>query len=277
MGQFLTKNGLSHVWLTLKSKLNAKVDKVDGKQLSTNDYTTAEKNKLAGLSNYSHPTSAGNKHIPAGGAAGKILGWASDGTAQWVDDKNTTYGDATQSAHGLMTAADKTKLDGIAAGANKYVHPSYTAAAAGLYKVTVDASGHVSATTAVAKSDITALGIPSTNTTYGAASQSANGLMSAADKKKLDGFGAASSYATMTYVGQQISAAGHISKSIVQTLPAVKDAKDNVIYMIKKATPDGSNLYDEYMLISGALEKIGDTKTVIDDITNEEIDAILAS
>lgn len=277
MGQFLTKDGLSHVWLTLKSKLNAKVDKVDGKQLSTNDYTTAEKNKLAGLSNYSHPTSAGNKHIPAGGAAGKILGWASDGTAQWVDDKNTTYGDATQSVHGLMTAADKTKLDGIAAGANKYVHPSYTAAAAGLYKVTVDASGHVSATTAVAKSDITALGIPSTNTTYGAASQSANGLMSAADKKKLDGFGAASSYATMTYVGQQISAAGHISKSIVQTLPAVKDAKDNVIYMIKKATPDGSNLYDEYMLISGALEKIGDTKTVIDEITNEEIDAILAS
>ena len=277
MGQFLTKDGLSHVWLTIKGKLNAKVDKVDGKQLSTNDYTTAEKNKLAGLSNYTHPTSAGNKHIPAGGAAGKILGWASDGTAQWVDDKNTTYGDATQSAHGLMTAADKTKLDGIAAGANKYIHPSYTAAAAGLYKVTGDASGHVSATTAVAKSDITALGIPSTNTTYGAASQSANGLMSAADKKKLDGFGAASSYATMTYVGQQISAAGHISKSIVQTLPAVKDAKDNVIYMIKKATPDGSNLYDEYMLISGALEKIGDTKTVIDEITNEEIDAILAS
>ena len=277
MGQFLTKNGLSHVWLTLKSKLNAKVDKVEGKQLSSNDYTTVEKNKLAGLSNYSHPTSAGNKHIPAGGAAGKILGWASDGTAQWVDDKDTTYGDATQSAHGLMTAADKTKLDGIAAGANKYIHPSYTAAAAGLYKVTVDASGHVSATTAVAKSDITALGIPSTNTTYSAATQSANGLMSAADKKKLDGFGAASSYATMTYVGQQISAAGHISKSIVETLPAVKDAKDNIIYMIKKATPDGSNLYDEYMLISGALEKIGDTKTVIDELTNEEIDAILAS
>ena len=277
MGQFLTKDGLSHVWLTLKSKLNAKVDKVDGKQLSTNDYTTAEKNKLAGLSNYSHPTSAGNKHIPAGGAAGKILGWASDGTAQWVDDKNTTYDDATQSAHGLMTAADKTKLDGIAAGANKYIHPSYTAAAAGLYKVTVDSSGHVSATTAVAKSDITALGIPSTNTTYSAATQSTNGLMSAADKKKLDSFGAANTYATMTYVGQQISAAGHISKSIVQTLPAVKDAKDNVIYMIKKATPDGSNLYDEYMLISGALEKIGDTKTVIDEITNEEIDAILAS
>lgn len=245
MGQFLTKNGLRHVWLTLKSKLNAKVDKVDGKQLSTNDYTTAEKNKLAGLSNYTHPTSAGNKHIPAGGAAGKILGWASDGTAQWVDDKNTTYG----AFKGATSSAD---------GGSGLV-PTPKAANAGQYL----------------KGDGT-WGTP-TDTTYNDVTQSANGLMSAADKKKLDGFGAASSYATMTYVGQQISAAGHISKSIVQTLPAVKDAKDNVIYMIKKATPDGSNLYDEYMLISGALEKIGDTKTVIDDITNEEIDAILAS
>lgn len=199
---FLDLDGLSHLVQWFKGQLGGKVDKVEGKQLSSNDYTTAEKNKLAGLSNYSHPTTSGNKHIPAGGAAGKILGWASDGTAQWVDD---------------------------------------------------------------------------TNTTYSAATQSANGLMSAADKKKLDGFGAASSYATMTYVGQQISAAGHISKSIVETLPAVKDAKDNVIYMIKKATPDGSNLYDEYMLISGALEKIGDTKTVIEAITNTQIDTILAS
>ena len=30
----------------------SKVDKVEGKQLSTEDYTTAEKSKLAGLSNY---------------------------------------------------------------------------------------------------------------------------------------------------------------------------------------------------------------------------------
>jgi hypothetical protein len=32
---------------------------------------------------------------------------------------NTTYNDVTQSAHGLMTAADKKKLDGIASGATK--------------------------------------------------------------------------------------------------------------------------------------------------------------
>ena len=34
------------------SELNSKVDKVEGKQLSTNDYTTAEKNKLSNLQNF---------------------------------------------------------------------------------------------------------------------------------------------------------------------------------------------------------------------------------
>ena len=38
--------------LATKTELNTKVDKVAGKQLSTNDYTTVEKNKLAGLTNY---------------------------------------------------------------------------------------------------------------------------------------------------------------------------------------------------------------------------------
>ena len=428
---WLDYDGLLYFWQKIKAKLDGKVDKVSGKGLSTNDYTTGEKNKLAGLSNYTHPTtsgnkhipsggqagqflkwsadgtavwaadnnttysamtgatadaagksglvptpdkgkqgqylrgdgtwatptnttygnattsaaglmsssdkskldgiaagannyvhptSAGNKHVPAGGASGQILGWSADGTAKWVNERdttysafkgatssaagsaglvpapgtanagqylkgdgtwgtptNTTYNDATQSAHGLMTAADKTKLDGIATGANKYVHPAYTAKDAGLYKVTVDATGHVSAATAVVKADITALGIPATNTTYSKATTSADGLMSSTDKAKLDAFGAASTYATTTYVGQQISAAGHIKKSIVETLPAVADAKDNIIYMVKKTTPDGSNLYDEYMLISGAMEKIGDTKTVIEAITNTQIDTILAS
>lgn len=277
MGPVLTKDSLSHIWAKLKPMFEGKVDKVDGKGLSTNDYTTAEKNKLSGLSNYTHPTTSGNKHIPAGGKSGQVVGWSADGTGTWVDQKDTTYGVVTDSAPGLMSAAEHTKLAGIAAGANNYSHPTYTAKTSGLYKVTVDGTGHVSATAAVSKSDITALGIPSTNTTYNNATSSVDGLMSKADKAKLDAFGSASTYATQTYVGQQISAAGHISKSIVESLPAVKDAKDNVIYMIKKAAPDGSNLYDEYMLISGALEKIGDTKTVIDEITNEEIDAILAS
>ncbi len=85
------------------------------------------------------------------------------------------------------TAAEKKKLAGIAEGANKYVHPSYTAKASGLYKVTVDATGHVSAVAVVTKGDITALGIPGSDTQYSNATASTAGLMSAADKAKLDG------------------------------------------------------------------------------------------
>ena len=40
---------------------------------------------------YVHPTTAGNKHIPAGGAAGQILRYSSDGTAAWGADNDTTY------------------------------------------------------------------------------------------------------------------------------------------------------------------------------------------
>lgn len=146
-------------------------------------------------------------------------------------ESDTTYNIATTDTDGLMSSEDKTKLNGIATGANKYTHPAYTAKSSGLYKVTVDAQGHVSATSPVTKSDITALGIPGQdtntwtafkgattstagtagyvpapsagsatryfrsdgtwatppNTTYSSATTSSAGLMSAADKTKLDG------------------------------------------------------------------------------------------
>lgn len=62
---------------------------------------------------YTHPTTSGNKHIPSGGSSGQILRWSADGTAVWGADNNTTYSAATQSAQGLMSAADKTKVDGV--------------------------------------------------------------------------------------------------------------------------------------------------------------------
>lgn len=43
----------------------------------------------------------------------------SDGSTTSVTDSNTTYNNATQSTNGLMSAADKIKLDGIEAGATK--------------------------------------------------------------------------------------------------------------------------------------------------------------
>ncbi len=96
---------------------------------------------------YTHPTSAGNKHIPAGGSAGQILRWSAAGTAVWGADNNTTYGNMK----GATTSA---------------------AGAAGL--VPAPAAG---AATRYLRSDGTWQVPPDTNTTYGAASASANGLM----------------------------------------------------------------------------------------------------
>lgn len=65
---------------------------------------------------------AGYAPAPAAGAANRYL--RSDGTWSVPPDNNTTYSLATQSMNGLQSAADKKKLDGIAAGANAYIHPT---------------------------------------------------------------------------------------------------------------------------------------------------------
>jgi hypothetical protein len=40
---------------------------------------------------YTHPTTAGYKHVPTGGAAGQFLKWSASGTAVWAADNNSTY------------------------------------------------------------------------------------------------------------------------------------------------------------------------------------------
>lgn len=64
-----------------------------------------------------------------------------------IGTTGTAHGVATTSVAGFMSSADKTKLDGIAASANNYMHPA-SGVTAGTYKsVTVDANGHITAGT----------------------------------------------------------------------------------------------------------------------------------
>lgn len=129
---------------------------------------------------------AGYVPAPAAGAATRYL--RCDGTWTVPPDTNTTYSAATTSAAGLMSAADKTKLDGIATGANAYTLPTATSSVLGGVKIGSNitvSSGTISLT----KANVTsALGYtpPTTNTTYSVATTSANGLMSSTDKSKLD-------------------------------------------------------------------------------------------
>lgn len=53
--------------------------------MSGNDKTKLD-GIAAGATAYTHPTTSGNKHIPAGGAAGQVLKYTADGTAVWGTD-----------------------------------------------------------------------------------------------------------------------------------------------------------------------------------------------
>jgi len=107
----------------------------------------------AGANKYTHPTSSGSKHIPTGGASGQILRWSADGTAVWGADNDTKYTDMTGAS---ASAAGKAGLvpAPAAGGQAKYLRGD------GTWQTPPD-------------------------TKYSPATQSTNGLMSAADKTSL--------------------------------------------------------------------------------------------
>ena len=90
----------------LNSAIGNKVDKVSGKGLSTNDFTSALLTKLNGITEdatkveasstngyvkingtetkvYAHPTGVGNNHLPSGGSVGQVLRAGGSGTGAW--------------------------------------------------------------------------------------------------------------------------------------------------------------------------------------------------
>lgn len=98
----------------LIAAIAGKVDKVTGKDLSTNDFTDAYKTKLDGIE-----TGANAYVLPQ--ASASTLGGVKVGDNLAIDSStgvlSGNYSAASTSAAGLMSAADKTKLDGIEAGA----------------------------------------------------------------------------------------------------------------------------------------------------------------
>ena len=273
----------------INTALGNKVDKVDGKQLSTNDYTTTEKNKLAGIednaNNYIHPSTHPASIITQDSthrfvtdvekqtyedkytknevdnklsALETKIDWKEsvetyddiettypspeDGWTVNVNDTDITYRYdgtswiaisansiplATSNVDGKMSKTDKAKLDGIASGANNYAHPTYTSRASGLYKVTVDSTGHVFDATAVAKSDITALGIPAQDTTYSDAT-------SATDKTKLNGVATGAEVNQNAYSNVKVGTTTIAADSKTDTLEIVAGSNITI-------TPDMTN------------------------------------
>ena len=134
---YLDKTGLALVWEKIKNALAGKVDKVDGKGLSTNDYTSAEKTKLSGI---------------ASGAQVNVLeGIQKNGTNVTITNKIANISVPTKTSDitndsGFITSADvpegaaasttTPKMDGTAAVGTEtafargdHIHPTDTSRA----------------------------------------------------------------------------------------------------------------------------------------------------
>lgn len=217
MAKYLDDNGLLYLWGQLKTMFGNKVDKVSGKGLSTNDYTTEEQTKLAG--------------IATGAEVNVNADWnAVSGDAQILNKPSipSKTSDLTNDS-GYITSSSLSTYAPLAS-------PTFT--------------GTPAAPTATA----------GTNTTQ---------------------------IATTAFVGTAITNAlsgiTGISFEVVETLPASGAA--GTIYLLSNGGT-GTNVYDEYIWVNNAWEKIGTTavdlsnywsKTDLVAITNAEIDTILAS
>lgn len=148
--------------------LDDKVDKVEGKGLSTNDYTTAEKNKLSGIASGAEVNQNAFSNVKVGGTtvsadsktdtfelvAGDNVALNASNDKITINAIDTKYNNATTSAAGLMSASDKVKLNGIASGAEVNVQSDWAQAdtSADDYiknKPTIDATMSASSTNAV--------------------------------------------------------------------------------------------------------------------------------
>lgn len=118
----LTDSGVSYLVNKIDESLEQKVDKVSGKGLSTNDFTTAEKTKLSGIE-------AGAKANVI--EAIKVNGVAQDITSKAVNIDLSTYAIKTEvsnalngkvdkvDGYSLMSSAEKSKLANLPANANE--------------------------------------------------------------------------------------------------------------------------------------------------------------
>ncbi len=134
-----------------KTRVTAETERVGAETTRVTEFATIKQNAEAATKNANDAADKANK--------------AADGISAALDkkvDKVSGKGLSTND----YTTAEKTKLSGIATNANNYTHPSATAYASGLYKITTNNQGHVASAIKVVKADITGLGIPAQDTVY---------------------------------------------------------------------------------------------------------------
>ena len=276
--KYVGENALLYLWGKIKTLVGTKVDKVEGKGLSTNDYTSAEKTKLGGIATGAqvnvienvvvNGTSAtiANKTATITMETGAIDQIKVNGVAQPIEDKAvdiavpTKTSDLTNDSNFAVDASYihtdnnftntlKTKLDGITAGAEPNVIETIK----------------VNNTTQTVTNKAVNITVP-TNT-----SQLTNGANFQTDTQ------------VQAAINSALEGITGIDFQVVQSLPAT--GTKGVIYLMSNGSSATSNIYDEYIWLSSSssYEKIGTTQVDLTnyvqfsdlvELTNGEIDNI---
>ena len=258
------------------------------------NYTAAEKSKLSGIAEgankYTLPTASsstlggvktGDNITNNNGAISVTKENVVNALGYTPPTKDTTYGNATTSAAGLMSASDKVKLDGVAEGANNYTLPAATSSSLGGVKVgdniNVADDGTIS---------VPAMEWSSINNRPTKLSDFTN------DKDFIDktvnnltNYYKKSEVYTRTEVNNLFSKITSISVEVVTALPTT--GTNGVIYLVAHSHGT-SDAYDEYVWVASksAFEKIGSTdidlsnywtKTDLVECTEEDILALFAA
>lgn len=272
---FVDKAGITYVVGKIKELLGGKVDKADGKGLSTNDYTTAEKTKLAGIASGAQVNVQADWNATSGGAVIKnkptslpasntTSSYAADGTAP-------VNGKAVAAALGTLDAADT--------------------AVSGQYVSEVsEADGKIAVKRAALPTKLPASDTTSTYSATGTAPVNGKAVASAISGKAnksttLSGYGitdAPTKTEMSSAIASAVAGVTGISFSVVQSLPTT--GKEGVIYLVAHTHGTGDS-YDEYIWIAAQkkFEKLGNTDvnltgyvktTDLVAVTNAEIDAM---
>lgn len=286
--KYLDQTGLALVWAKIKELVSTKVDKVEGKGLSSNDYTSDEKTKLAGI---------------ASGAQVNVLeGIQKNGNTVTVTNKIANISVPTKTSDitndsGFITISDvpeggaasttTPKMNGTAAVGTEmafargdHVHPSDTSRVPTTRKV---AGYALSTDVTLVKSDVGLGNVDNTadvDKPISTAQQTAldnkvdkvtgKGLSTndytTAEKNKLAAFGAASTYALKTDITNMYKYKGSVAT--VSALPS----SDNTTGDVYNVESSGMN----YAWDGTAWDALGEIFTITS-ISNDDINTIVAS
>lgn len=270
--------------------LATKVDKVSGKGLSTNDYTSDEKTKLAGIDEGANKTvvDAAMSSTSTNPVQNKAVNSALSNKVDKVDGKELSSNDYTD--------AEKTKLEGIEEKANNYTLPNATSSTLGGVKVGTNISVS-NGTISVATGTTSAVGVvklenaASASTTTAATPAAVKAVKDIADAKAakattLSGYGITDAY-TKTEIDNKVSSALHYkgSKDTYADLPTTGNTTGDVWNVAEADTTHGVKAGDnvawngtEWDVLAGTVDLSAYMLTTdMVAVTNAEIDTIIAN